>query len=242
MQADSLSQPFFNRLLRALPRGEHHRLLQHGETVHLAFGCQLCEVDKPYQHLYFPLTAFISLVTSLEQRPGLELGLIGHEGMLGATLALGINAAPSRAVVQGSGSALRISAHALRQVLSESAPVRRLLQRYVYVQLAQLSQNAACAHFHELEPRLARWILMTRDRSHSEQLHLTHQFLADMLGVRRSGVTLAAGALQQRQLIRYSRGQITILDRAGLEASACGCYEALRADYSRIFPAASEPP
>jgi len=237
MQAETPSLPIANLLLSRLPRREHQRIQQLCETVQLTFGSQLCEADRPYRYLYFPLTAFISLVTSLDQRPGLELGLIGNEGMLGATLALDINAAPSRAMVQGTGSALRISANTLRRALGECPKLRRVLQHYVYVQLTQITQNAACAHFHELEPRLARWILMTHDRAHCNRLQLTHEFLADMLGVRRSGVTIAAGALQLRQLIQYSRGQITILDRSGLEALACGCYEALKADYTRFFPA-----
>ncbi|MEO4046043.1 Crp/Fnr family transcriptional regulator [Pseudomonas sp. CAU 1711] len=201
----------------------------------LSFGDILCEADQPLRHLYFPLDGFISLVFSLGRHRPLELGLIGNEGMLGATLALGIATAPSRAVVQGSGRALRISARQLRLALRDCPRLLRALQRYLYVLLVQLTQNAACGHFHEVEPRLARWLLMTQDCARTDQLQLTHAYLADMLGVRRSGVTIAAGALQARGLIHYQRGQITILDRAGLELRACECYAALREDYARLF-------
>lgn len=234
--------PIVNLLLNGLPHREQQRVLLHCEPVELMFGAILCETTQPFRYLYFPVRGFISLVTSLGQHRPLELGLIGNEGMLGATLALGIAAAPSRAVVQGSGSALRISATHLRRVLRECPALQRTLQRYLYVTLTQLSQSAACGHFHALEPRLARWLLMTHDRAHADRFYLTHEYLADMLGVRRSGVTIAAGALQLRQLIHYSRGQITILDRDGLEHAACECYAALREGYARLLLEAPRPP
>lgn len=233
--------PIVNLLLDGLPHKERNRLMPHCEPVELLFGTILCESEQPFRYLYFPLDSFISLVATLGQHRPLELGLIGNEGMLGATLVLGVNAAPSRAVVQGSGSALRISATQLRQSLRECPHLLRTLQRYLYVMLTQLAQNAACGHFHEVEPRLARWLLMTHDRAHADHFHLTHEYLADMLGVRRSGVTIAAGALQLRQLIHYSRGQITILDRSGLEAAACECYDLLSAGYTRLFSAPALP-
>ncbi|MGA6108937.1 Crp/Fnr family transcriptional regulator [Pseudomonas solani] len=229
------SPPIVNLLLDGLPHKERNRVMPLCEPVELVFGSILCEPERPFRYLYFPLDSFISLVATLGQHHPLELGLIGNEGMLGATLALGVNAAPSRAVVQGSGSALRISASQLRQILRECPHLLRTLRRYLYVMLTQLAQNAACGHFHEVEPRLARWLLMTHDRAHADHFHLTHEYLADMLGVRRSGVTIAAGALQLRQLIHYSRGQITILDRSGLEAAACECYDLLSAGYARLF-------
>jgi CRP-like cAMP-binding protein len=229
--------PIVNLLLNNLPHKEQRRVLLHCEPVELVFGTILCETTQPFRYLYFPVRSFISLVTTLEQHRPLELGLIGNEGMLGATLSLGIAAAPSRAVVQGSGSALRISATNLRRVLRDCPKLQRTLQRYLYVTLTQLTQNAACGHFHELEPRLARWLLMTHDRAHADHFYLTHEYLAEMLGVRRSGVTTAAGALQLRRLIHYSRGQITILDRSGLEAAACECYAALNEGYARLLEA-----
>lgn len=230
------SSEVVNRLIAGLPRKERKRLLDHCEIVDLAFGDILSERDKPFIHLYFPMTAFVSLVATLSGHPPLEMGLIGSEGMLGATVILGINAAPLRAVVQGPGTALRISTSAFASDLSESPALQRTLNRYLYVMMAQLSQTAACNHFHEIEPRLARWLLMTHDRAHADHFHLTHEFLADMLGVRRSGITVAAGALQSKNLIGYTRGEISILNRVGLEAASCECYQAVNNDYSRLFP------
>lgn len=225
-----------NQLLAGLPRKEQNKVLGLCDTVPLEFGAVLCDRDRPFRYLYFPLTCIISLVTTLGSQHPLELGLIGNEGMLGATLVLDVNSAPSRAVVQGQGTALRISGPKLRRALRDLPGLQRALKRYLYVLLAQLTRNAACAHFHEIEPRLARWLLMTHDRAHSDHFYLTHEFLADMLGVRRSGVTVAAGALQTRRIIHYSRGSITILDREGLEKAACECYDVLLKDHARLFP------
>ncbi|WP_166364916.1 helix-turn-helix domain-containing protein [Pseudomonas akapageensis] len=219
-----------NRLLQDLPITERIRLVEQCDTVELAFGTVLCEPGHPILHVYFPRTACISLVTTLYGHPPLEMGLIGNEGMLGATLALGINTAPMRAVVQGAGSSLRMNCTQLRIALRDNPMLLCRLNQYLFVLLMQLAQTAACTHFHEIEPRLARWLLMTHDRAHANHFHLTHAFLANMLGVRRSGVTLAAGALQQRRLIRYTRGEITILDRKGLEAASCECYSAINTD------------
>lgn len=229
------SPPIINLLLDSLPRKERDRVMAHCEPVELVFGKVLCEPDRPFRHLYFPLSGFISLVTTMGTHKPLELGLIGNEGMLGVTQLLGVNTAPSSAVVQGSGSALRISPLQLRQALQECPRLLRTLKRYLFVLMAQLSQNVACAHFHEVEPRLARWLLMSQDRAHSETLQLTHEYLAEMLGVRRSGVSIAAAELQRCKLIDYSRGRITILNRQGLEAVACECYDALNEDYTRLL-------
>lgn len=224
-----------NRLIDGLPRKESKRILALCETVDLDFGAILSERDQPTSHAYFPISSFISLVTTLSDHPALEMGLIGNEGMLGGTLVLGVDAAPMRAVVQGSGITLRIGTSALKRLLVESPALKRTLNRYVYVMMAQLSQTAACNHFHEIEPRLARWLLMTHDRAHADQFHLTHEFLADMLGVRRSGITVAAGTLQSKKLIGYTRGDISILDRKGLERAACECYRAVNEDYRQQF-------
>jgi len=224
-----------NRLIEGLPRKDRDRILQQCEPVELLFGDILCEPDQHFRHAHFPLTGFISLVATVGGHQPLELGLIGSEGMLGVTLALGVKTAPLRGVVQGSGSALRLSALQLGRELRASPILVRTLDRYLYVLMAQLSQSAACDRFHEVEARLARWLLMTHDRAHTDQLQLTHSFLADMLGVQRSAVTIAAGALQKRKIIRYSRGGIRIIDRGGLEAASCECYEAALLDYSRFF-------
>lgn len=225
----------FSRLIEGLPSKQRKQLLNGCEPVDLVFGNVLHEANQPIRHVYFPLSGFVSLVTTLDGHQPLEMGLIGNEGMLGATLALGIGQAPMRAVVQGSGSALRISSQLFKQELLSSPALLRALKRYLYVVMTQLSQSAACTHFHEIEPRLARWLLMTHDRAHSDHFHLTHEYLADMLGVRRSGVSIAAAAMQARGLISYSRGEIHILDRAGLELAACECYAALQADYRAQF-------
>ncbi|MFP6800613.1 MAG: Crp/Fnr family transcriptional regulator [Pseudomonas sp.] len=225
----------FSRLIEGLPSKQRKQLLNGCEPVDMVFGHVLHEANQPIRHVYFPLSGFISLVTTLDGHQPLEMGLIGNEGVLGATLALGVSQAPMRAVVQGSGSALRISSQLFRQQLLKSPALLLTLKRYLYVVMAQLSQSAACTHFHEIEPRLARWLLMTHDRAHADHFHLTHEFLADMLGVRRSGVSIAAALLQARGLISYSRGEINILDRAGLELAACECYAALQADYRAQF-------
>ncbi|MFJ2362290.1 Crp/Fnr family transcriptional regulator [Pseudomonas sp. NPDC087697] len=221
---NTTGRPVENRLLQGLSKIDYGRLEAQCDNVELTFGTVLCEPGHPILHVYFPQTAFISQVVTLYSHPPLQMGLIGNEGMLGATLALGVNTAPMRAVVQGAGTCLRMSGLQLQVALRESPLLLRRLNQYLYVQMMQLAQTAACTHFHEIEPRLARWLLMTHDRAHSNHFHLTHVSLANMLGVRRSGVTLAAGALQQRGLIRYTRGDITILDRKGLEAASCECY------------------
>jgi len=230
------SMPVANRLIASLPRKEGNRILEQCEEVHLIFGSILCEPDTPFQHVYFPLSSFISLVAPVAGHQPLEMGLIGSEGMLGATMALGVNVVPLRAVVQGSGPALRMTAVQFRRELRDSPALGRTLNKYLYVLMAQLSQTAACTRFHEVEARLARWLLMTHDRAHSDHFHLTHEFLADMLGVRRSGVTVAAGNLQLRKLIGYTRGEISILDRKGLEAASCECYDAVVEDYANFMP------
>lgn len=224
-----------NHLLQLLSDKDRHILLQYCDVVQLTFADVLCEHNQRYRYLYFPLSGFISLVSKLAGHKPLEMGLIGNEGMLGVTLALGISTAPMRAVVQGKGTAWRIDIADLRQFLQHCPQLQHLLQQYLFVQHSQLSQSAACAHFHELSPRLARWLLMSHDRAHSNQFYLTHQFLADMLGVRRSGITVAAGILQQQQFISYTRGMISILDRQALKQIACECYQAALDDYRTVL-------
>ena len=224
-----------NHLLQLLSNKDRHTLLQYCDVVKLTFADILCEPSQRYRYLYFPLSGFISLVTKLDGHKPLEMGLIGNEGMLGVTLALGVTTAPMQAVVQGKGTAWRIDVADLQQFLLQCPQLQHVLQQYLFVQLSQLTQSAACAHFHALNPRLARWLLMSHDRAHSSEFYLTHQFLADMLGVRRSGVTVAAGILQKQQFIRYSRGMIHILDRAALQHIACECYQAGLDDYRALL-------
>jgi len=224
-----------NLLLAGLPLKARKQVLGLCEEVELSFGSILCEPQAAYQHVFFPTTAFISLVATVDDRRPLEMGLIGFEGMLGVTLVLDVAAAPLRGVVQGPGFALKMKAADFRHQVDANPPLLRVLKRYLYVLSAQLSQTAACTRFHEIEARLSRWLLMTHDRAHADHFHLTHTFLADMLGVQRSAVTIAAGALQRRGLIRYTRGEITILDRAGLEGASCVCYAAVIEDYALLF-------
>jgi CRP-like cAMP-binding protein len=223
--------PAENQLINLLPRRDRVSLLAASESVQLDLGAVLCEPGQPTRHVYFPTSCYISLVSAIEGEPGLEVGMVGREGMLGAQLVLGVSAIPLHALVQGAGMARRISAARFRHALSASKALQLALNRYVYVLMAQLATSAACTRFHHVEPRLARWLLMTQDRAHSDSFHLTHEFLANMLGVRRVGITGAASDLQRHGLIRYHRGDITVLDRAGLEAAACSCYAADRRAY-----------
>lgn len=224
-----------NRLLARLPAKDLRLMVAACDEVVLSFGEVLFEAGERLRHAHFPVQGFVSLVSPIEGHAGLEVELVGNEGMVGVPLALGVDAMPLRAVVQGTGTALRIGAGALRRNLAASMPLKRLLDRNAAVLLAQLAQSAACIRFHVLEARLARWLLMTQDRAQSGSFHLTHELLAQMLGVRRVGVTNAAGLLQKRRLIQYHRGEITVLDRAGLEAASCGCYRAALDIYTRTL-------
>lgn len=213
-----------NYLLRHLPEVEQRHLQQSAELVRLEFGERLCQIDDDYQYLYFPLTAFVSLIAKLAGHPPLEMGLIGFEGVLGATILLHTRRVPSEAIVQGAGMAWRIPVGAIEDALNHCESFLLMLQTYLFNLQRQISQNAVCAHFHQVEARLARWLLMSHDRSQTDELYLTHQFLAEMLGVRRSSVTVAAGYLQDNGIILYNRGRLHILDRQGLLARSCGCY------------------
>lgn len=220
-----------NHLIAQLPRKDRQRLLALCEPVPLVVSEVLCMTGQATEHVYFPVDGFISLVTAVDGHPSLEVGMVGREGMLGAPLALGVNTAPWRALVQGAGSAWRIGVGAFRDQLASSAAMRHGLDHYNFVLMAHLAGSAACLRFHQIGPRLARWLLMTQDRAHADRFRVTHEFLACMLGVRRVGVTLAAGELQRRKLIEYRRGQLTVLDRPGLEAAACSCYATDRQGY-----------
>jgi CRP-like cAMP-binding protein len=213
-----------NRLLAALPRTEYQQLLALLEPLTLRRGEVLHEPGLAIAYLYFPVEGAVSLLATAE---GPEIGLIGFEGAVGISLALGTDASSSRALVQAGGRALRIKAAHFKRVFAQCPALQRGLYRYAAATLAQARQTIACNRFHPSEARLARWLLMSADRMRSDEFFLTQAFLAEMLGVRRATVNEAAGSLQQRDLIGYSRGMIRILDRDGLEAAACRCYARL---------------
>ncbi len=227
--------PAANRLLTALPHTDYDLLLAKCEQIELVYNEVLYRPGELIPHVYFPTESYICLVTPGNGDAGLEVGLVGNEGMLGITLTQGIDVAPFQAVVQGAGLALRIPTPSFFRELERCPALQRTLQRYLYVSISQLAQRTACAHYHVVEARLARWLLMTHDRALSDNFYVTHVFLSTMLGVRRVGITKAAGSLQSKRLIRYRRGNITIIDRSGLEAASCACYQADKKTYERIL-------
>jgi len=233
--ATAIARQDGNGLIDKLSRRDGLRFVGKCESVDLVPGDILSEPDQAFPSAYFPIAGVISVMTMSSHRPPLELGLIGRDGMLGATLSLGVLAAPMRSVVQGAGTALVMAVAQLRIELRNNPRLVQILHRYQFRLTMQLLQTATCTHFHEIEPRLARWLLMIHDLSTSDSVRFTHEDLAHTLGVRRSGVTIAAGALQQRGLISYTRGDISILDRRGLEGAACGCYAGLIEKYRLVF-------
>jgi Crp-like helix-turn-helix domain len=226
-------QSMENKLIASLPHKNRVHLLSLCEAVPLVLTQVLCESGAAAKYVYFPRESFISLVAALDGAPAIEVGMVGHEGMLGIQLALGITIAPWQGLVQGAGEALRIKVSESLQ----SEALRHVLHRYIYVQMSQQSITATCLRFHLIGPRLARWLLMTQDRANTDTFKVTHEFLGYMLGVRRVGITNAASALQQEGLITYHRGHLTVLNRTGLEAAACSCYAADLQVYDAQFKA-----
>jgi CRP-like cAMP-binding protein len=217
-----------NEMLAALPRAAYQRMLTSLKPVQLAYGQVLYEPLGAINHVYFPLNSLVSLLTAVDAERNLEVGMVGNEGMVGMPMALGIGISAVRALVQGAGTALQMSAARFRAEFKINPPLQKVLFRYNHLLMAQISQTAACNRFHETPARLARWLLMTADRVHRDEFLLTHEFLAHMLGVRRVGVTQAAGALQKANLITYKRGNIVIQDHKGLEHAACSCYKIVK--------------
>lgn len=213
-----------NRLLAALPKDEYRRLLPNLESFPLVFGQAIYEPGDRIRHVYFPSSGIISLLAVVEDRATLEVGMVGREGIIGLPVFLGVKTSRDRAVVQGAGAAMRMEATAFRKECDNGDSLPRLLRRYTHSRLTQIGQGAACNLYHSIDERLARWLLMTRDRMGTDEFQLTQEFLANMLGVRREGVNKAAGGLQRRNLINYSRGTLITLNRVGLEAVACRCY------------------
>ena len=225
--------PFGNSLLDALPRDARELVGKACGPAQLKSGDILCRYGDRIQRVYFPTTAHISLIAPTRGSETLEVGMIGNEGMFGITVLLDVKTSPLTGVVQGGGHALQMSAARFARLADDVGPFRKIVSRYLYVLTAQIAQSAACNRFHPLDSRLARWLLMTRDRAQSDTFRLTHKSLADILGVRRAGVTEAAGRLQARKLIRYHHGELTVLDRHGLEDSSCSCYTTLNAIYEQ---------
>lgn len=235
-----------NYLIEMLPAKDRKQLTNLCEPVHLKLGDVLCEPRTPTRFAYFPVNGFVSLIATStpdayepkaqrQTSMDVEVGIVGREGMLGSELVLGVVTAPLHGLVQGTGWALRVDAKVFKRQLALSEPLRRRLLRYVYVLMAQQATAASCLRFHQIAPRLARWLLMSHDRAHSNKFHLTQEFLAHMLGVRRVGITAAASALQANGLISYRRGDLYVLDRSGLEAAACTCYGVDQKIYNTVL-------
>ena len=215
-----------NALLGYLPPTQRAQLAHRCETIELTLAQVLSEPGTPLSHVYFPTNSFLSLVVKVDAHPGLEVGMVGREGMLGSELALGLTDTPFHTLVQGAGTCLRMPANDFRTQLNQSADLQAVCRSYLLVRLHQLARAAACERFHMIGPRLSRWLLMSQDRAHTSTFYMTHEFIAFMVGVRRVGVTLAAGALQRSGVIEYHRGSLTVLNRAALAEQACSCYEA----------------
>ena len=222
-----------NRLLASLPPEAHEQLRPDLEQVPLVFKQVLQEPNVPMSHVYFPLSGVISMLILLEDETIIEVATIGNEGMAGLPVFLGSDSMATQGIVQIPGEALRVSSGAFRQAVANLNPLRDILQRYTQVLFMLVAQSAACNRAHNISQRCARWLLMTQDRVDSNQFPLTQEFLSEMLGVRRAGVSEVASELQQEGLIQYSRGIITVVDREGLEARSCECYRIIKEEFER---------
>jgi CRP-like cAMP-binding protein len=220
-----------NFVLASIPSRHYQRLRAELEPTVLKFGQVLYEPGEPIRFVYFPLNCLISLLTAVDRNRTLEVGMVGNEGMAGMPFILGVGVSGVRALVQGEGHALRMATDHFRTEFDRNRPLQQALFRYTHALMAQISQTAACNRFHPAEARLARWLLMTRDRVGRDGFPLTHEFLAHMLGLRRVGITQAANTLRRRKLIRYRRGAIQILDARGLERFCCPCYRVVKNAY-----------
>ena len=225
--------PDTNALLSNLSKKEYQRLLPQLQEIPLVLEQMIYQPGDLITDVYFPTSGIVSLLAGDGERSTLEVGLVGSEGMVGLPVFMGISTSRSRAVVQGTGFALRMKASLLRKESNNGSALTRVLRRYTHSLLTQITQSAVCNQFHSIESRLARWLLMTHDRLNQEEFPLTQEFLSHMLGVRREGVSRAAGELQRRKLVAYSRGRLKVLDRSGLEATSCGCYQLIK-DEARL--------
>jgi CRP-like cAMP-binding protein len=228
--------PRESHLLAALPHGEFERLLPHLELVPMQLGDVIYESGSKLRHVYFPTTSIVSLLYVMSDGSSAEIAVVGNEGIIGVALFMGGETTPSRAVVQSAGYAYRLKGNLLKQEFHRSGSLQHLLLRYTQALLTQMAQTAVCNRHHTVDQQLCRWLLFSLDRLPSNELVMTQELIANMLGVRREGVTEAAGKLQSTGLIHYSRGRITVLDRTGLEAKACECYGVVKREFDRLLP------
>lgn len=231
-----LNDPRQNHLLAVLPDEERARIIPHLEQVSLKLGDVLYESGGRLRYVYFPTTAIVSLLSVMENGASAEIAIVGYEGIVGIALFMGGETMPNRAVVQSGGMAFRLNGSLLNQEFNRSGPFQHLLLRYTMALLAQMAQTAVCNRHHSIDQQLCRWLLLSLDRLPSNELSMTQELIANMLGVRREGVTEAAGKLQSAGLINYNRGRITVLDRPGLEARVCECYEVVKNEFARLLP------
>jgi CRP-like cAMP-binding protein len=231
-----LADPRHNSLLAALPSAEWERWQGQLEPVDLPLGKVLYEPGSKLTHVYFPTTAIVSLLYVMEDGASAEIAVVGHEGIVGISLFMGGETTPSRALVQSAGKGFRLKAKLMLQEFNRAGPTLHLLLRYTQALITQMAQTAVCNRHHSLDQQLCRWLLLSLDRLDSSDLQMTQELIANMLGVRREGVTEAAGHLQNAGLIRYQRGRITVLDRAGLEKRSCECYAVVKREYDRLLP------
>jgi CRP-like cAMP-binding protein len=227
--------PLENGLLAALSDQEYQKLLPDLEPIPLIFGAKVFAPGEIIRHVYFPTSGIVSLLATTGESSSLEVGIVGNEGMVGVSAFMGVKTSRTLAVVQGGGSALRMRVGAFRKTLDNGSGLPLLLLSYTHSLLTQISQAAVCNRFHPIDARLARWLLMTSDRMGTDEFQVTQEFLSNMLGVRREGVNRAAGSLQRKKLVSYSRGTLTILKRAGLEAVACECYKIIKDEYEALL-------
>ena len=232
----SAPNPRENRLLAVLPEVVFERLLPHLEWVPLPLAQALYESGGQLKHVYFPTDAIVSLLYVMENGASAEIAVVGNEGIVGIALFLGGETMPNRAVVQSAGQAYRLSGRSFKDEINRSGALQHLLLRYTSALLTQMAQTAVCNRHHSVDQQLCRWLLLSLDRLRANELSMTQELIANMLGVRREGVTEAAGHLQDAGLIKYARGRITVIDRPGLEARVCECYEVVRKEFLRLLP------
>jgi CRP-like cAMP-binding protein len=228
--------PHQNHLLDALPKGDYERFASHLELIPMPLGEVLYEPGTTLRYVYFPTSSIVSLLYVMEDGASAEIAIVGNEGLLGISLFMGGESTPSRAVVQSAGHGFRLKAQLLKEEFGRFGPTMHLLLRYTQALITQMAQTAVCNRHHSVDQQLCRWLLLSLDRLASNELSMTQELIANMLGVRREGVTEAAGNLQSAGLIHYQRGRITVLDRKGLEGRSCECYHVVKKEFDRLLP------